>query len=198
VLLLAVFFASYRAWLLGIAAAVLAGALVPAVTALGSRFVDAAIPQVPVSVTVELRDVSYVMTNGFGPTSLTPAAGHTIRLTIQATVPKTVVLRGLRAETVRRTDDSGNFVPHAGVIDPRPFEVLLDDDPPSVRANTAAEGARDFPFSVSDRDVEVFDLVPRINSGSVYWYLLLDWTCAGKQGTIRVGLKEQPFVTAGI
>jgi hypothetical protein len=178
-IILAVFFDGYRAWLFGIGAAVLTGALIPAGIYLGSQLLQRAIPQVPVSVVAEFADA------------------YTIRLFIQATVPKTVVLQRLRAEAVQRGDHYPDHTGPFGGITPRPFDVFLDVDPPIVRPNAAAEGARDFPFTVSDSDVEVLDLLPHVRYNTfVHWFFLLDWTCAGGQGTIRIGFNDNPFAWA--
>jgi hypothetical protein len=48
--------------------------------------------------------------------------------------------------------------------------------------------ARDFPFTVARGGPEVFDIIAIIKAGEVKWYLELDWTCAGRRGTMRVDL----------
>ena len=84
-----------------------------------------------------------------------PASGHAVRLVVEAAEDKTVVLSGLRAEVLARHDCTGELQRHAGEVPLRRFEVLLDEQPPIVRALADT----DFPFRVAPDDPEAFELV---------------------------------------
>lgn len=176
-------------WLLGILAAGLAGALSAAIP----RWVEHARAETsaPLATTVQVLDAELVATER----SLAPASGHTVRIAVQA-LGATTLLLGLRVTVVSRAAVTGQLLPQFGSVDPRPFEVLLDADPPVVRPASTPEGrGPDFPFKVSNDDPEVFDLTAHTEAGEVLWVLDLDWSCRGRTGSTRIDLDGQPFRT---
>lgn len=75
----------------------------------------------------------------------------------------------------------------------RPFEVLLDENPPCLKPVDPA--GPHFPFKVGPDDPEVFDLKVLTSTGDVKWRLELSWTYLGQEGTLPVDLGGSPFRT---
>jgi hypothetical protein len=168
--------------------------LLPIVVAALSPLVVQRLPQLrrPVLVTAKLNDVDYLV---IGSTQV-PASGHTVRITVETTGPLTVLIDQFRPVIVSRESPAGYLSPHLGVVRPRPFELLLDDDPPVLRpVQDASKTTVDFPFSVAGNDPEVFDLIVRTEKADVQWYLELDTVCLGRRRTTRIDLAGRPFRT---
>jgi hypothetical protein len=106
-----------------------------------------------------------------------------------------VILRDLRVVVLSRAPTSGRFLPNRGTIVPRPFHVVLDDDPPVL---TPAEGGQEFPFTVSATDPEMFDITVRARSDDVRWRLELDWSLRERQGTLKIDAAGAPFRTMAV
>ncbi|MFJ9643211.1 hypothetical protein [Streptomyces sp. NPDC101206] len=121
-----------------------------------------------------------------------PAAGHTVRLVVTGSGPRSVVLTGLRAEVLGRSERYGELARHAAAIPPRTFAVALDGNPPVVRPL----GDSDFPYGLTADETEVFDLRADLGHGLAEWVLWLDWTTADRGGTTRIDLDGRPFRTA--
>ena len=66
-------------------------------------------------------------------------------------------------------------------MEPRPFRLDLGRD----AARLVAEGP-DFPFTVTAGDPEEFRIRLEPGDREVDWYLELDWTYAGRTGTVRI------------
>jgi hypothetical protein len=145
----------------------------------------------PLAVTVKLADVSYLLVRGPDGVHEVPAAGHRVRLIVEAPQPPAVVLTDLRPVVLGRRPAAGDLVPHHGVVPVRPFAAHLDEEPPRLERL----GDSDFPFKVTPDDPEVLDLTVHTATADVRWVLELDWTCAGRSGTRRVDLGGQPFRT---
>ncbi|MEU7089396.1 hypothetical protein [Streptomyces achromogenes] len=146
----------------------------------------------PLAVAVEVRNHDYVTLDlGDGVVDV-PAAGHTVRVVVTSTAPSAVVLTGLRAQVLSREEAAGDLARHAAELPVRRFEVLLDSDPPRVRA--LAES--DFPYRIATDESEVLDLLVSTERGLVRWVLWLDWTSAGRQGSTRIDLQGHAFRTA--
>ncbi|GAB2744496.1 hypothetical protein GCM10027072_45540 [Streptomyces bullii] len=146
----------------------------------------------PFAVTVEIRNHDYVTLDVGDRVADVPAAGHTVRIVVTSTGPSAVVLTGLRAEVLSREELPGDLARHAAEMPVRRFEVLLDSDPPQVRAL----GASDFPYRIAADESEVLDLLVTTERGLVRWVLWLDWTSAGRQGSTRIDLQGHAFRTA--
>ncbi|MFI1102249.1 hypothetical protein [Streptomyces melanogenes] len=147
---------------------------------------------VPVLVSTRVRNQDYVVLDDGARVVEVPASGHTVRLVATGAGPLPVVLTDLRVEVVARADRSGDLSRHAAEVPVRRFEVLLDAEPPRVRPLATS----DFPYQVGQDEVEVLDLEVRTEAGDVQWVLWLDWSCAGRTGSVRVDLDGHPFRTA--
>jgi hypothetical protein len=183
---------SVRAWIAGVLAAILTGYLANVLPGWINRANTS--QQSPIVVTSKILDVDYVVTGGpNGRDVYVPASGHVIRLSVEAADTRTVLLQSLRPKVLSRGEASGQLAPHLGVVTPRPFDVLLDENPPRLRpVDPAAPG---FPFKVAPGDPEVFDLRAFLSNGDVRWELELQWMCLGREGTTKIDLGGSPFRT---
>jgi hypothetical protein len=128
------------------------------------------------------------------------AADHQmVALTVQGTGAQTVVLEALHVHVV----SSGTALTWnkyamgdgcGGGVDTKSFDVTLDLSHPM--ANPIA-GQRNFPYKVSESDPEVFYVNGHTSGHDVRWYLELDWSSNGRQGTLRVDDHGKPFRTSG-
>ncbi len=80
-----------------------------------------------------------------------------------------------------------------GLVDTGSFDVSLDLANPLV---TPVSGQRDFPYSVSESDPEVFKVNAHTSGHDVSWYLELEWSSGARQGTVRVDDHGKPFRTS--
>ncbi|MER7498191.1 helix-turn-helix domain-containing protein [Streptomyces pharetrae] len=122
-----------------------------------------------------------------------------VTLTVQGTGDETVVVESLQVRVVGRDaplpwNDYTMGVGCGGDVPKRPFSIALDAARPTVEA---AAGGRDFPFTVSESDVEVFQIMADASAYDVRWYLELTWTSGSRGGTLRIGDGDQPFRTSG-
>ncbi|AIR99798.1 transcriptional regulator [Streptomyces glaucescens] len=127
------------------------------------------------------------------------AGEQLVTLTVQGTGEETVVVESLRVRVVGRDaplpwNDYTMGVGCGGDVPKRPFSIALDAARPTVQA---AAGGRDFPFTVSESDVEVFQIMADASAYDVRWYLELAWTSGSRGGTLRIGDGDQPFRTSG-
>lgn len=147
----------------------------------------------PLRVTAEVLDTEELAQRADG--QLFPIGGHSLQVYVES-AGGTVLLRRLRPVVVSRERVNATRIPHPslGMLEPRPFYLMLDPDPPELRAT---RGGKEFPFSVAPSDPEVFKIVVGASRGQTAWYLLLDWTLHGNSGTYRIDAAGQPFVTFG-
>lgn len=172
----------------------MAGILVPIVIAILIAIFVQRLPQIlkPVAVTAKVKDVDFMIYDN----ATVPASGHTVHITVEANGTLTVLLDRLRAVVVSRGPPGGHLSPHLGVVESRPFELLLDYDPPVLRPIPRADGSViEFPFKVSPGDPEVFDLTVYTETADVQWYIELETVCLGVRRTIRIDLAGRPFRT---
>jgi TIR domain len=150
--------------------------------------------QSPLVVTSKIIDVDYMATiDQSGRSVLVPASGHILRLTVEATDSRTAIIQNLRPIVYSRSEATGSLSLHFGIVTLRPFEVLLDENPPCLKP--ADPTGPNFPFKVGPGDPEVFDLKVLTSMGDVKWWLELSWTSSGQEGTLRVDLGGSPFRT---
>lgn len=150
--------------------------------------------QSPIVVTSKILDVDYMVTTGpSGRSVLVPASGHIVRLTVEAIDSRTTIMQNLCPVVLSRSEATGNLSPHYGIVTPRPFEVLLDEEPPRLKP-IDPPGPK-FPFKVGPGDPEVFELKVLTSTGDVQWRLELSWTCLGQEGILQVDLGGYPFRT---
>ncbi|GGJ95336.1 transcriptional regulator [Streptomyces camponoticapitis] len=122
-----------------------------------------------------------------------------IELAIQGTGSETVVLNRLNVRVVGSEaplawNDFGTGVGCGGGVTTRTFGVDLDAGRPSV---VTKGGQRDFPYKVSESDPEVFHITANASARYVSWYLELEWSSGGREGTVRIDDRGKPFRTSG-
>ena len=81
----------------------------------------------------------------------------------------------------------------------RHFQVNLDEDPPTVSSVESEEGAPavDFPYRVSDTELEVFHIVAYTSGCDCSWRANLQWSYRGKSGITVIDDDGEPFRTVG-
>ncbi|MFI6875322.1 hypothetical protein ACIBL6_17975 [Streptomyces sp. NPDC050400] len=160
-------------------------------------------PEVPLLVSVEDRRRSNDIVELADGTLLGLGAG--VRVTVEGLTQQAVILKELRPVVLSRTPprppvDRG--FTH-GKLEVRGFEANLDRTPPSLvplppepqcarTPNPPSGLPLDFPFKVSSSDPEVFEVYP-CSQSDVTWRLELDWSSAGRSGTVTITGPEGPF-----
>nr|WP_206440161.1 helix-turn-helix transcriptional regulator [Streptomyces scabichelini] len=128
------------------------------------------------------------------------AAGEQLlELTVQGTGKATVVLKSLHVRVTERSaplawNDYTMGVGCGGSVETASFGVDLDAGRPATKPRA---GKRDFPYSVSESDPEVFYVFADVQAHNVSWYLELDWSSGTKSGTVRISDNGKPFRTSG-
>ncbi|MGW3522847.1 helix-turn-helix domain-containing protein [Streptomyces olivaceus] len=119
-------------------------------------------------------------------------------LTVQGTGADTVVLNDLHVRVVSSGPplDWNQYVMGngcGGQVDTKAFDVSLDLGTPLA---TPIGGQRDFPYSVTKNDPEVFFVNAHTSGHDVSWYLELEWSSGGRHGIMRVDDHGRPFRTS--
>jgi hypothetical protein len=186
-----------RGWLGAVLAAVVAGLVVDYVLKVKRAVQLRSAPATesrPLAATVTLKEADYFSVAGERGASIqVPCSGYTLQVTIEAVKDGAVVLTAMRPVILCRRKPSGILSPRAGILQTRPFTVLLDGDPPRMEARGG--NAADFPFRVTYDDPEVFELQVETAHWDVTWVLELDWIYAGSTGTTRIDFTGHPFRT---
>lgn len=122
-----------------------------------------------------------------------------IELAIQGAGSQTVMLNKMNVRVVASEEplawnDYATGVGCGGDVTTRTFGVDLDAGRPSVETKG---GQRDFPYSVSESDPEVFYVRANASARYVSWYLELEWSSGGREGTLRIDDNGKPFRTSG-
>ncbi|MEU0199352.1 MULTISPECIES: helix-turn-helix transcriptional regulator [unclassified Streptomyces] len=129
-----------------------------------------------------------------------PAGRHRVSLAVQGTGDQAVLIESLDVRVV------GSGAPLdwnayemgigcGGGVEPREFGLDLDAARPAVRPKG---GQRGFPYSVSRSDPEVLYITARTSTRDVKWYLVLEWSSGGRQGTIEIMDGGKPFHTTSM
>ncbi|MFE1016163.1 helix-turn-helix domain-containing protein [Streptomyces sp. NPDC058794] len=123
---------------------------------------------------------------------------QTAVLTVQGTGPQTVVLKALHVRVVSSEAplDWNQYVMGngcGGEVSVKAFDVALDMGTPLAMP---IGGQRDFPYSVSESDPEVFHVNAHTSGHDVSWYLELEWSSGGREGILRVDDHGKPFRTS--
>ncbi|CAM5228095.1 Helix-turn-helix domain-containing protein OS=Streptomyces tendae OX=1932 GN=GUR47_18510 PE=4 SV=1 [Streptomyces tendae] len=132
------------------------------------------------------------------PLNAVSANRQTVVLTVQGTGPETVVLEDLHVR-VKSSGAPLNWDQYVmgngcgGQVNTTAFDVSLDLGTPTA---TPIGGQRDFPYSVSESDPEVFKVNAHTSGHDVSWYLELEWSSGGRHGTTRVDDNGKPFRTS--
>ncbi|MEU8920449.1 hypothetical protein AB0D10_05845 [Kitasatospora sp. NPDC048545] len=115
-----------------------------------------------------------------------------VKVLVEGLTAQAVVLRGLRPviDARRPARPAAITAGMAAPLGERGFEVDLDAESPLLVA--ASPGVPDFPYTVTNGDPELFAIAPR-SSFEVDWHLELDWTSAGRSGTVVIDRGGHPF-----
>ncbi|MFF4398216.1 hypothetical protein [Streptomyces sp. NPDC001480] len=127
------------------------------------------------------------------------ADAQRVALTVQGAGDETVVIESLHVRVV----DSG--APPAwnayegssgcgGGVETRSFDTDLDAAHPVI---VPKAGQRGVPYKVSQSDPEVLYVTAHASAHDVRWYVELQWSSGGRQGTIRIDDHGRPFRTSG-
>lgn len=127
------------------------------------------------------------------------ADAQRVALTVQGTGDDTVVIESLHVRVV----DSGPppawnaYLGSSGCgggVETRSFDTDLDAGHPVI---VPKAGQRDVPYKVSQSDPEVLYITAHARTHDVHWYVELQWSSGGRQGTIRIDDHGRPFRTSG-
>ncbi|MFE1577397.1 helix-turn-helix domain-containing protein [Streptomyces fradiae] len=143
-------------------------------------------------------------------TGLGGAPGENVltELAVQGTGEETVVLHALRVRVVDRAAPlPGNAywmgVGCGGEMTPMGLDINLDAAQPRVVPVAGRQGDRvipasDFPYKVSATDPQVLKVTAHTAGHSVRWYLELEWSSGGRQGTLRIDDRGRPFEVSAL
>ncbi|WP_285438044.1 transcriptional regulator [Streptomyces sp. ISL-98] len=132
-----------------------------------------------------------------------------VRISLQGTSEKTVVLEALRVRVTERAvpvkrNVYGMNNGCGGALSPRYIDVNLDAPRPVARSVAGFDGvagtripAVSFPYTVTASDPEVLLVTSRTVNCDCYWYLELEWSSGARSGTVRISDNGRPFRTSG-
>ena len=126
-----------------------------------------------------------------------------IRVVVSGKEDRPALLQGLRVKLAeRRPPLDGTLLTYTGIGSAqsvRFFQVDLGKSPPTLKyIGDEGEPEDHFPLRVTESDAEVFDIWAALPRGDQLWYLELDYTADGEQGTIRIDDHGKPFRTAQV
>lgn len=127
------------------------------------------------------------------------ADGQRVALTVQGAGEETVVIESLHVRVV------DSVAPPAwnayegssgcgGGVETRSFATDLDAPHPTI---VPKAGQRGVPYKVSRSDPEVLYITAHARAHDVKWYVELQWSSGGRQGTVRIDDHGKPFRTSG-
>jgi hypothetical protein len=158
--------------------------------------------QDPISVTTSL-DAEHLLRIGSSADpyyqEVIPVTGaHRVQLVVTSRSERPVVVRALRPLVVaRRPTRRGEAGVTSGILPEGHFDVLLDADPPALQPAVSAAGQvlAELPLTLSPDEPLTIVFTPRTDAYEVDWRIEIDWVCAGKEGSVAVGLAGKPFRT---
>ncbi|MER5434887.1 helix-turn-helix transcriptional regulator [Streptomyces sp. NPDC002588] len=122
-----------------------------------------------------------------------------VALTVQGTGDATVVIESMyvRVAGSSRPPAWNAYRGWAGCgagVQTRSFDTDLDATHPVIAPKAGQPG---FPYKVSQSDPEVLYITANVTAHDVSWYVELQWSSGGRQGTIRIDDHGKPFRTSG-
>lgn len=131
-----------------------------------------------------------------------------VRISVQGRSSTAVVLEALRVRVVGRAapvEGSAYAMDQGcgGAVTPRHFDVDLDQDRPIARPVAGNDSgtvipAMRLPYRVSAEDPEVLLVTARTGGCDCRWWLELDWSSQGREGTVRIDDEGRPLRTTSI
>ncbi|MEU3602564.1 helix-turn-helix transcriptional regulator [Streptomyces sp. NPDC006798] len=132
-----------------------------------------------------------------------------VRITLQGTDERAVVLHGLQVRTAARREPPGAGRVYrmgggcGGVLTPRTFAVDLDRRRPLARSvpghgENGPIPAVSLPYRVSASDPEILLVTASARECDCDWYLELEWSSGGRRGVVRIDEGGRPFRTSGV
>ncbi|MFF0206189.1 hypothetical protein [Streptomyces sp. NPDC005017] len=150
--------------------------------------------KVPPPPPVEQDEPDWVKANG-----AIAADMQRVALTVQGTGDETVVIESMYVRVVSSSappawNEYRGWAGCGGGVETRSFDTDLDAVRPVI---VPKAGQRGFPYKVSQSDPEVLYLTGNVTAHDVSWYVELQWSSGGRQGTIRIDDHGKPFRTSG-
>ncbi|MFF0037705.1 helix-turn-helix domain-containing protein [Streptomyces mirabilis] len=122
-----------------------------------------------------------------------------VALTVQGTGDETVVIESMHVRVVNSgTPPAWNaYLGSSGCgggVETRSFDTDLDAGHPTI---VPKAGQRGLPYKVSQSDPEVLYITAHASAHDVKWWVELQWSSGGRQGTTRIDDHGIPFRTSG-
>ncbi|MFG2365988.1 helix-turn-helix domain-containing protein [Streptomyces mirabilis] len=122
-----------------------------------------------------------------------------VALTVQGTGDETVVIESMHVRVVNSsTPPTWNaYLGSSGCgggVETRSFDTDLDAGHPTI---VPKAGQRGLPYKVSQSDPEVLYITAHASAHDVKWWVELQWSSGGRQGTTRIDDHGIPFRTSG-
>ncbi|MFC9910292.1 helix-turn-helix domain-containing protein [Streptomyces sp. NPDC059862] len=122
-----------------------------------------------------------------------------VALTVQGAGDETVVIESMHVRVVSSSAPPAwnAYLGSSGCgggVETRSFDTDLDAGHPAI---VPKAGQRGFPYKVSQSDPEVLYITAQASAHDVSWYVELQWSSGGRQGTIRIDDHGKPFRTSG-
>ncbi|XES00709.1 helix-turn-helix domain-containing protein [Streptomyces sp. S1D4-11] len=127
------------------------------------------------------------------------ADGQRVALTVQGAGDETVVIESMHVRVANSsTPPAWNaYLGSSGCgggVETRSFDTDLDAGHPTI---VPKAGQRGLPYKVSQSDPEVLYITAHASAHDVNWYVELQWSSGGRQGTTRIDDHGIPFRTSG-
>ncbi|MCQ4207589.1 hypothetical protein [Streptomyces longispororuber] len=138
-------------------------------------------PEVPLVVTCTRIGKGHIFV--YAGTGITWSPGGAVKILVEGLSAQAVVIHAMRPVIVRRSEPrpAALLMLILGILETRGFVTNLDASPPVLQP----DGGPDFPFTVSNSDPELFEITPT-STFEVEWRIELDWSSAGRSGTITI------------